>query len=1224
MRQNGISHILELAHCVSNEQVGGKAVNLGRLVRAGFPVPGGFAITTEAYYQSRKENNNKQPLSPADDLKNAIIEAYAALGRPTVAVRSSATAEDQEEASMAGQYETVLNVQDDESLIAAVEKCWASLESQRTSSYLAQYGLEAESVAMGVVVQKQAAADIAGVLFTTNPRAGAMDQALIEASWGLGESVVSGKVQPDTMILDQETGKVLNVVIGSKETWLPPDGRSEQTTETEKQKIPCLNASQVMGLWHLGRRVAAYFQSPQDIEWAIENDHIYLLQTRAITTIEEIEAQELCLNKNRQHLRDATDKGQGAWVRHNLDETLPHPTPLTWSVISGFMKGSGGFGNLYRKVGFAPSSNVCKTGFLELIAGRIYMDLSRSSELFFENFPYTYDLDYLRNNPGASQEPPTLPTGSFADRYQTNKRLQEVNNHLDKFSEDFDQKFDNEITPEFTAWIKEEKKRELSNLTTREWRELWLARQQRVMDEFAPNSLLPTFLLTRNRERLREFLSQNFWNDSPDTLLQQLSSGGKPDLTVLSMEKLYQVETENDSEKFNEWLKDFGHRAPLEFELGTPRWRERPDEIRKMARNLSGDVSPLQRYQQQTDSSLKKLSELKEKLTPQAAEELSELTALVHRYQRFREDGKHYLMMGYDLLRDMVIEAQRRLDIENANLLSFDELHDALTTGFAPLHLLRERERQRRAESRLTMPTLITKDDLAALGESTISEEAESGQYRGLSVSGGKASGPVRIVLSPNVAEDLGNDYVLVCPSTDPNWTPLFTNAAAIVLECGGSLSHGAVVAREMGVPAVVIPDATRLLNENENITVNGEQGVVTRRESDTTEENVIIEDESIPYEKMPPPPGRFEQKTGQWRNRFFLLWAVFFAAFYGLPENWIQQPVYGIMDYLLLPVAASIGWTLTVVLVAGLIAILCMLGQLWLTDTPRLREAKRRIGELQKEAKSLSADSEKRKQINKLSNQVQGRTLLASFVPIAIILGPMMLTFFWMPKRVPALWHNPKPGIRVNVKALVDGEYTDPIKLKADPALKIDTAITPQEQSNPPIRETLEALKTRWRFSDSAAEQMDLPWDVRTASQWARMQELKALSAYLKRNIAPREISWMVQTPDEKGGRYPIEVITTGEKDKNYKLSTFLVLGPGHSPEPREIIDPYRPLIQEVQSQNKENPVRKLEVVYIEPSRTRSDNAFYSIGAPFGWLITYLIAYLPILFILRGVLRVP
>jgi len=185
--------LVNLADADSLDLVGGKAVNLARMIQAGLPVPGGFVVTTAAYRDARWGGDSSLP----DDLAGEIVAAWQEMGSPAVAVRSSATAEDMAEASMAGQYETVLDVTDESALRAAVLHCWASLDSPRTRTYLAEHGIDLARVAMAVVVQELVPSDVAGVMFTANPRTGSRDECIVEGSYGLGEAVVSGMVQPD-------------------------------------------------------------------------------------------------------------------------------------------------------------------------------------------------------------------------------------------------------------------------------------------------------------------------------------------------------------------------------------------------------------------------------------------------------------------------------------------------------------------------------------------------------------------------------------------------------------------------------------------------------------------------------------------------------------------------------------------------------------------------------------------------------------------------------------------------------------------------------------------------------------------------------------------------------------------------------------------------------------------------------------------------------------------
>ena len=241
-------YILPLADCRDPAAVGGKAINLSRLINAGFPVPGGFAVTTSAYRAA------EGAAEPPADVRDAILTAYRGMGSPVVAVRSSATAEDLAEASMAGQYETFLDIAGRAGSRCRGDPMLGQPDSERVRAYLAEHGIDRAQVAMGVVVQKLVPADVAGVLFTANPRPGALGEMLIESSWGLGEAVVSGLVQPDTFVLDRATGAATSIRASNKKTWVPAGSRSggAQATPDELRQKLSLNSRQVLALWRLG------------------------------------------------------------------------------------------------------------------------------------------------------------------------------------------------------------------------------------------------------------------------------------------------------------------------------------------------------------------------------------------------------------------------------------------------------------------------------------------------------------------------------------------------------------------------------------------------------------------------------------------------------------------------------------------------------------------------------------------------------------------------------------------------------------------------------------------------------------------------------------------------------------------------------------------------------------------------------------------------------------
>jgi len=627
--------VLPLADARDSAVVGGKAINLARLINASFPVPDGFVVTTHAFRHAQHDTGTM----PAE-VAGAIKEAYEAIGAPIVAVRSSATAEDLDDASMAGQYETYLDLQGEQSVLDAVVKCWASINSPRVCAYLKEHDIPREHVAMAVVVQELIPAEKAGVLFTANPRTGSRNELLLEASWGLGETVVSGMVQPDTLILDRATGALKSCAIADKQIWIAPGSGESRDVPEDKRKIGCLNSKEVLELWKLGLKVMDHFDSPQDIEWAVAGERVYLLQSRSVTTLEDAEAYEQLLSDVRAQLRAARKNGRGDWVRHNIGETLPLPTPLTWSVIRRFMSGSGGFGQMYKRVGFEPSEEVCRDGFLDLVGGRIYMDLSRAPDMFFEAFPYKYDLDLLRSSPDAAQGPPTVPSKSFLAQLSTARRLKVVNENLTVLARDFDRELSENIIPKFEQYVRNEKTADIAALSTSQWLELWADREKQVLESFAPDSLLPSLLAGMALDNLKCFIREYFWDEDADALAGEFSAGGPGDLTLAASQHLHDIAEGKSS--VEQWIEKYGHRAPDEFDLGAPRWRETPELLARLAEHMKGSTAPIERHKARADDIMGRVEQLKASLPATRREEFDEHLAMVHRYIRFREDAKHY------------------------------------------------------------------------------------------------------------------------------------------------------------------------------------------------------------------------------------------------------------------------------------------------------------------------------------------------------------------------------------------------------------------------------------------------------------------------------------------------------------------------------------------------------------------------------------------------------
>ncbi len=1176
------AHIIPLSEARDVLLVGGKAVNLAKLMEAGLPVPDGFVVSTAAYRDAKG--------TVSRELAGEIRKALKPFQGKRVVARSSATAEDMAGASMAGQYETYLNLESETQVIEAVEKCWQSIQSDRSVAYLNGHGIDPDEVAMAVVVQQQVTADVAGVLFTVDPRTGSAENMLIEATWGLGESLVSGDVQPDLIRVSATEPRVFSYDVADKKQAVFPGREGLQPVDENLRRKACLNYEQILRLQQLGRKAEAYFGSPQDVEWAVEGGEILMVQARPITTLAETKTVNRLLAETKAYLKKRSDEGSGLWVRHNLGETLPHPTPLTWSVVSGFMSGRGGFGKMHETLGFKPGPAVQQRSFLDRIGGEIYMDCSLMTEMFAENYPFAYDPELLRKSPDAAQNPPTVANGGFGAVKSAAKLAAEAAVKIDQLKTGLDKKFDAEFVPELVEWVAGQDAVNLQTVTDTELIQRWETQVKTVMDEFGAMAFLPSMVEAVAVEELRNLLDQHVWDHDPAELISVLSVSEKPDRTFagnLALAKVASGELPLD-----EWLNDFGHRAPAEFDLASPRWNERPDAVLKMADQMgSADLEALRR--ERLSAADQALATVKSAVKPEIYEQIKSASDIVRRYLRFREDGKFYLMRAYSVLRKTALEIGRRLDIgDDVFFLTGEELADALSSGFVPKDTIAERKLEYLVEKRIPLPHVIESDDVEKLGEAVVREDSDA--LPAHSVSSGSVSGSASIVFSPENCGEFAEGSILVCPSTDPSWTPLFAKAGGLVLERGGSLSHGAVVAREMGLPAVVLDGATQLLKQGEMITVDANGGCIYREGAEIEPENSAISRSIIP-----PPASEKERKINQLGLVAALIWAVFLAAVFLLPPNILHDPVMRLLDILIWPLIRLTGMAGAVAVIAGLFGLLPIFGQRFLTDNRRLFEAKKRSGILRKKAAQLPAESGTRKKMEALAGAVTARILKASMVPLALILGVMIMVFMWFPLRVdPASW-SAEPGRMVSIVAEISGECREPIRLDIAAPLSADIP----EQVLPPIRAELEELRAEWNQSSDLSE---LPWEVQSAADQTRLTMLSSLNAFLKEGIPPQKITWLVSVPETADGAFPVELKIGGEPAVKFNL----VFGRSVPPAPSKI------------------PVDgSLVSVKVNYPRALKKAAFFKLpatGWDIGWLGVYLLAYLPAMFIAKFALRVP
>jgi pyruvate,water dikinase len=834
-------------------RVGGKGLNLGKLTQAGFLVPQGFCVTTDAYLfsvqgLSKQNANNIKELVLAPELVAEVRAAYEKLQTARVAVRSSATAEDLAEASFAGQQDTFLNVTPDE-LLEALKACWASLWSERAIAYRETQGITNEGLAMAVVIQEMCEADVSGVLFTVSPFSA--DVSIVESNWGLGESVVSGAITPDSFQVSRETGEVLEKTVATKREMVTAAGVRE--VPVAHQDIPSLTEAQLKELTQLGLRVERYYGQPMDIEWALADGQFVLLQARYITTPSNAtapserthqppEVDEESVENLRQgeiHLLKIYADAHGTvWCHHNLAEVLPAPLPMTWSVIKKFMSGTGGLGKAYRSLGFYPSKRVDSEGILDLVCGRIYVNLNREAELHFDGFPFAHDFNALKQDPQKAMYAEaatdiTRSTASFWFKLPVHViRMSRAEMRLRQCRSDFDQVLTARVFPTFQSEVEAERDISYADLSDVELVGKFQTWCTKTLDDFAPEVLTATLLAGFSLQRLEATLQKCVDETAAKSIASRLISGLSGNLTVETNEKLQQVATGDLA--LTDFLKDYGHRAVDEFELAQRRWREDTTYLEQIVESLRHknagtsfpqDNGAKQQMEQRelAEAELAELLKNKSGLRKQIESELD----FTRRYMPFRETAKFYLMLGYEQIRRALLELDGRYGLNGGIFYLVPDELQQLMNGKDFSDVIATRKMERELMLQIEVPDVIFSDSLEQIGAPMATDAAE--MYTGVAVSAGIATGKARVLLTPADIRPSDRDYILVCPSTDPAWTPLFLHAAGLVMERGGILSHGAVVAREYGVPAVAnIPNATRHIADGQRLHIDGKAGTVS------------------------------------------------------------------------------------------------------------------------------------------------------------------------------------------------------------------------------------------------------------------------------------------------------------------------------------------------------------------------------------------------------------
>jgi len=802
--------------------VGGKAESLAAMMRAGLPVPPAFALTTSAWKEWIDSGSGPEIPEP---LRAELLAAYAELGNGSVAVRSSATDEDGSEASFAGQQETILGVVGDDALVAAVVRCWRSLQSERARAYREKQKVSESSAGMAVVVQRLIEADTAGVLFTEDPTASEPGQILIEASWGLGESVVSGRVQPDRFRLDRASLAVTMAEPGLKKT----SCRGSEVVDVPESnwKTLCVSPEELTRLGRLGLRTEEYYGSPRDIEWAHAGGEFWLLQARPITTAGFAEREVVRGNEIARVASLSKAQGvPGVWVRYNLTEVLPEPTPMTWDIVTRLLSGGGGSGKMYRDFGFDPAPDTADISSYDLIAGRPYLNLVREPRMQSAKPASRYPLEAYRADPSRAIEPKmeTDLGSGFGAIFRTIGALWKLVRTARKIQRavaDFAIRWENEYLPAWDRTVADWQATDLSGLSPQDLLARLDAQVDATLVEFASKSLQPTLLAQFCIDSLMQPLKKPSGEAGAKAAVVRLTRGVKPDDRANLADAVVRLGAGKLLEA--DFLAGFGHRGNREMELSEPRWSE-TGVAALMGRGAAvphseSDFDPLREW---------------EAIGAEAglpAFQIAHLAKTVTRmrvYLALREAGKHHLMRGYAQIRRTLLEIDRRYSLSGGVFfLTRGEL-PALIAGEDFAAKIAASKKRRLLALSLEVPTVLRDEDASRIGKPQPLPVGATTRT-GVGLSAGVVEAPALVLSEPTSTPELTSGYILVCPSTDPAWVPLFVSAKGLVMESGGVLSHGAIVAREFGLPAVAgLPDIHRTIRTGQMLRIDGTTGTVS------------------------------------------------------------------------------------------------------------------------------------------------------------------------------------------------------------------------------------------------------------------------------------------------------------------------------------------------------------------------------------------------------------
>ncbi|MGG2065392.1 phosphoenolpyruvate synthase [Bacillus sp. S14(2024)] len=860
-------YVLEFREIDKTRQmlVGGKGMNLGKLSKIhGIQVPEGFCVTTEVYKRvigknvelhqlldqltllkvgdrdqigeiSRKIRKIIMEVEIPSDVVKAVAYYLSQFGdEHAYAVRSSATAEDLPYASFAGQQDTYLNIIGKESILRHISKCWASLFTDRAVIYRMQNGFDHSQVYLSVIIQRMVFPQASGILFTADPITSNRKVLSIDASFGLGEALVSGLVSADCYKVQEE--KIIDKMIATKKLAiyaLKEGGTETQQIDHEQQKTQTLTEQQILQLAHTGRQIEAYFGCPQDIEWCLADDTFYIVQSRPITTLFPIP--------------EANDQENHVYVSVGHQQMMTDPIkPLGLSFFllttPAPMRKAGGrlFVDVTHQLASSINRNILlnamgqhdplmKDALMNIIGrGDFIKSLPNDNKAPNPRRGNTDMLAQIETNPSIVSDLIKRSQTSIEELKQ-NIQMKSGSDLFDFILEDIQELkkilFDPQSSAVFMAAIN-------ASTWVNEKMNEWLGEKNAAdtLSQSVPNNitsemglaLLDVADVIRPYPEVIDYLQ----HVKDDNFLDELVKfdGGQ-----------------EARDAFYAFFNEYGMRCAGEIDITRTRWSEKPITLVPMIlgniKNFEPNASH-RKFEQGRQEALKKEQELLDRLKQlpdgeQKAKETKRMIDLIRNFIGYREYPKYGMINRYFIYKQALLKEAEQLvkagvirENEDIYYLTFEELHEVVRTNKLDYQIISKRKDEYKLYEKLTPPRVITSEGTIIAGEYK-RENLPAEAFVGLPVSSGVIEGRARVILSLEDA-DLEDGDILVTSFTDPGWTPLFVSIKGLVTEVGGLMTHGAVIAREYGLPAVVgVENATKLIKDGQRIRVNGTEGYI-------------------------------------------------------------------------------------------------------------------------------------------------------------------------------------------------------------------------------------------------------------------------------------------------------------------------------------------------------------------------------------------------------------